>query len=186
MRLSEKARLFALAAFAATGQRRKYTDESYFAHAAAVVALVAGVTLDETALAAAWLHDVVEDTGITLDLIEREFGAAVASLVGMLTNASRPSDGNRAQRKAIDREHLAGASALAKTIKLADMLDNLSTVVDRDPEFARTYLPEKALMLEQLTEGDAGLWQAVHDVIASGLQKLQLLLGEDGPAVALA
>ena len=182
MTLSEKARLFALAAFAATGQRRKYTGESYFVHAAAVAALVARVTQEEAALAAAWLHDIVEDTAITLGMIEREFDAEVAALVGMLTNASRSEDGSRPQRKAIDRAHLAGASARAKTIKLADMLDNLSTVVERDLEFARIYLPEKALMLDELRGGDAGLWQAVHEVITIGLQKLSELDSKAAPA----
>ena len=54
--------------------------------------------------AAAWLHDVVEDTPATFEELEREFGPEVTRLVRELTEVSRsPSDGNRAARKAIDR-----------------------------------------------------------------------------------
>jgi (p)ppGpp synthase/HD superfamily hydrolase len=60
-------------------------------------------------IAAAWLHDVVEDTPVTLEDLHSEFGEGIAELVEALTDISRPEDGNRRKRKAIDREHLAHA-----------------------------------------------------------------------------
>jgi hypothetical protein len=70
---------------------------------------------------------------------------------------SRPKDGNRAVRKAIDREHTARAPAGAQTVKLADLIANTRSIVKHDVAFARTYLAEKRLLLEVLTRGDAVL-----------------------------
>lgn len=80
----------------------------------AVHELVSGVTTDPATNAAARLHDLVEDTTVTIGDVRREFGDAVAQRVGELTDLSRPGDGNRAARKAIDRRHLAGASPAAQ------------------------------------------------------------------------
>ncbi|WP_052465132.1 hypothetical protein [Geoalkalibacter subterraneus] len=99
----------------------------------------------------------MEDTPATLDEVERVFGFEVASLVEMLTDVSRPGDGNRATRKAIDRAHTAKASPQAQTIKLADLIDNSRSIVERDPGFAKVYLKEKSLLLEVLQQGDPKL-----------------------------
>jgi hypothetical protein len=77
--------------------------------------------------------------------------------VAALTDISRPNDGDRKIRKAIDRNHLAGASARAQTIKLADLIDNSRSIVERDPDFAKVYLAEKRELLAVLTEGDETL-----------------------------
>jgi (p)ppGpp synthase/HD superfamily hydrolase len=82
-------------------------------------------------VAAAWLHDTVEDTAVPLALIETEFGARVGRLVGELTAISTPDDGDRAARKALRRTHTAHASAEAQTIKAADLISNLRTVEAR-------------------------------------------------------
>lgn len=75
---------------------------------------------------------------------------------------STSHDGLRKHRKAKDREHTAKASPQAKTIKLADLIDNTRSIVERDPEFAKVYLAEKALLLEVLRDGDATLWKMAH------------------------
>lgn len=79
--------------------------------------LVGSVTDDPEVIAAAWLHDRVEDTPATFGGLEREFGRAVRDLGFELTDPSPPGDGNRAVRKAIDRlaqhveEHVRNLSA---------------------------------------------------------------------------
>jgi (p)ppGpp synthase/HD superfamily hydrolase len=108
-------------------------------------------------VAAAWLHDVVEDTGVTIETIRAEFGTEVAELVGWLTDVSKPEDGNRATRKAVDRAHTAEAPAEAQTIKLADLISNSKSIMEHDPAFAKTYLEEKRLLLAVMTKGDPGL-----------------------------
>lgn len=158
LNIVQKAQVFAIAAHAAVGQKRKYTGEPYIVHPAEVARMVAAVPgATEDMVAAAWLHDVVEDTGVTSTDIHLNFGPEIATLVGWLTDVSRPEDGNRARRKAIDREHTAQAPAEAQTIKLADLISNSKSIMQHDPEFAKVYLEEKRMLLEVMTRGDAGL-----------------------------
>ncbi len=99
MDLVHKAQVFAIAAHSAVGQRRKYTNEPYFVHPAEVARIVAEVPGSTPEMvAAAWLHDTVEDTGVTYNDIHMNFGPEVAVLVGWLTDVSKPEDGNRAHQ----------------------------------------------------------------------------------------
>lgn len=158
MDIVRKAQVYAMAAHAAVGQKRKYTGEPYIVHPAEVAKIVASVPgSTPDMVAAAWLHDVVEDTGCTYTDIHMAFGIDIATLVGWLTDVSKPEDGNRAHRKAMDRAHTAEAPAEAQTIKLADLISNSRSIMAHDPAFARTYLEEKRLLLEVLTKGDREL-----------------------------
>jgi (p)ppGpp synthase/HD superfamily hydrolase len=158
MDLVHKAQVFAIAAHSAVRQKRKYTGEPYFVHPAEVARIVAEVPGSTPEMvAAAWLHDVVEDTGCTYTDIHMNFGIDVATLVGWLTDVSKPEDGNRATRKAMDRAHSAAAPAEAQTVKLADLISNSRSIVQHDPAFAKTYLEEKRMLLEVMTKGDATL-----------------------------
>jgi len=157
MTIVERARVFATAAHTAIGQVRKYTFEPYIVHPAEVASIVRSVPHTDEMVAAAWLHDTVEDTDVTIELIRAEFGDKVAELVGWLTDVSRPEDGNRAVRKAIDREHSASAPAEAQTVKLADLIANTRSIMKHDVAFAKTYLEEKRLLLEVMDRGDATL-----------------------------
>lgn len=154
MNIVERARVYATAAHAAVAQRRKYTDEPYIVHPADVVSIVQTVDHTDEMLAAAWLHDVVEDTSVSIEDIRAEFGDAVTELVDWLTDISQPQDGNRATRKAMDREHSAAAPAAAQTIKTADLISNTKSIVAFDPDFARVYLKEKRLLLDEMTRAD--------------------------------
>lgn len=155
--LIERARDFAIRAHARIDQRRKYSGQPYDVHLKAVARLVAGAGGDPEMVAAAWLHDVVEDTPATLEELEREFGAGVARLVAELTDVSTQADGNRAARKAIDRAHLGRASPRAKTVKLADLIDNCRDICRHDERFARTFVAEASALIEVLGEGAPGL-----------------------------
>jgi hypothetical protein len=164
MDLIARAREFAISVHRLIGHRRKYTGQPYEVHLAGVARMVATVTGDPEMVAAAWLHDAVEDTTATLADVEREFGPNVSALVEELTDISKPSDGSRAARKEIDRRHLAGASPRAKTIKLADLIDNTRDIVKYDPRFARVYLREAAALLEVLQEGDPSLYRQASQI----------------------
>lgn len=170
--LEEQAQRYATKAHASAGQRRKYTDEPYIVHPTAVVELVRSVSDNEEMLAAAWLHDTVEDTPGTLGDIEARFGKRVASLVGMLTNSGDRAGQNRTARKVAHFRHTADASADAQTIKLADIIDNTRSIVQFDPHFARVYLIEKRVQIALLTEGNRTLWQLANQIIEKGLYQL--------------
>lgn len=170
--LEEKARRYATKAHAEAGQRRKYTDEPYIVHPAAVVELVRSVTDDEAMLTAAWLHDTVEDTATTLNDIESYFGDEVAKLVAMLTDGEQPQAKNRAMRKAAHFRHTAEASPDAQTIKLADIIDNTRSIIHYDASFARIYLVEKRVQIDLLKAGNRELWQQASVIIEQGIRQL--------------
>ena len=180
--LVERARRYAVARHRRIGHRRKYTEQPYETHLANVARAVAAVSDDPEMIAAAWLHDVVEDTEATLADVEREFGRSVARLVSELTDVSRPGDGNRAERKALDRAHLARASARAKTVKLADLIDNCRDICRHDPRFAQVYLEEMRALLEVLREGDPRLLREAHRELGLGAQRLERGTGAAPPA----
>ena len=136
------------------GQTRKYTGEPYIVHPLSVMEIVKTVDHTEEMLMAAVLHDTVEDTDVTLQDIDREFGPVVAQLVEELTDVSKPEDGNRAFRKGLDRDHSAQASAQGQTIKIADLLDNTKSITEHDEHFAKVYMKEKALLLQILDKAD--------------------------------
>ena len=156
--LVERAREFASKAHASIDHRRKYSGVPYIEHPREVAATVLRVPHTEAMLAAAWLHDVVEDTPVTLAAIVEAFGEEVGLLVEMVTDVSRQEDGNRATRKAIDREHLRCATPAGKTIKLADVLSNGVDIAAHDPAFARVYMREIEALLPALRDGDPTLY----------------------------
>jgi (p)ppGpp synthase/HD superfamily hydrolase len=120
--------------------------------------MIAGMGYGEHMIAAALLHDVVEDCEVPLKELYRLFGGDVAMLVYWLTDVSTGVNANRAVRKEIDRLHIALAPPEAMTIKLADLIDNTKSIVAYDPGFAKIYLAEKRLLLDVLKEGDETLW----------------------------
>lgn len=146
------------------GPTRKYTGEPYIVHPAEVVSIVRTVPHTEEMLAAAWLHDVVEDCKVTLAQIGDACDLDVLFLVRDLTDVSKSEDGNRARRKAIDLQHIAQASVHARTIKLADIISNSRSILKHDPKFAEVYLPEKRALLEVLKDGDPTLWATADEI----------------------
>lgn len=169
-----KAQVFALAAHAAVGQKRKHTGEPYIVHPAEVVQILraAGVFAPDV-LAAAWLHDVVEDTSVDLHDIRQVFGRVVEEYVHLLTEYLTPGDGNRAFRKAFQCRRLSVAPPQVKSVKLADLISNTRSIVEHDPAFARVYLKEKALLLEVLRDcSHPALWTQANELLEESKCKI--------------
>lgn len=155
------------AAYWHRNQKRKYTGEPYIVHPAEVVSLVRQVPHTEEMLAAAWLHDVVEDCEITHSQVHEITNHEVGQLVVLLTDISTPEMGNRAARKAIDLRFIQHyGTPESKTIKLADIISNSRSILANDPNFSKVYLPEKRALLEVLKDGDPTLW-AMADKICT-------------------
>lgn len=160
------------AASAHEGQNRKYghSDRPYITHPARVAGRVAtfpGAT--EEMVAAAWLHDVIEDCGVTAEDLAAKFPLSVIRLVQELTNPSkRHPELNRAQRKAMDLEHIKEVSREAKVIKLADRVDNLTETKD-DPQtpadFVELYRAESRALVEALRDIDPGLERELEELL---------------------
>ena len=180
--LVERAREFATRGHPRIDHLRRFSRQPYDIHLRNVAELVATVTEDPAVIAAAWLHDTVENTPATLDEIEREFGPELANLISELTDVSRPGDGNRARRRAIDMDHTAKASGPAQTVKLADLIDNCRNIVKNDPRLARAHLNDLAALLEVLTKGDKTLFQRAKRELGQGLDSLRRSLSHSRPA----
>jgi (p)ppGpp synthase/HD superfamily hydrolase len=147
-----KAAVFATLAH--DGQVRKYTGDPYIVHPAAVAAAVTAAGADDATIAAAWLHDVLEDCAVTYEDLVAEFGSEIADLVNELTHVWTPETYpfmNRAERKAWETARLATISERAKLVKRADFADNAGSIVEHDPEFAKVFLAEMAAAMAVLT-----------------------------------
>ena len=136
---------FAVDAHAGTERRGK--GFPYVIHVLEAMSIVATMTSDPELLAAAALHDTVEDTSVTLDRIREVFGARVASLVETETDIQLSEDGRQKswrERKQAAIDRLAATSREAKMVALGDKLSNMRAI-------ARDYR----------VKGDA-LWHIFH------------------------
>jgi (p)ppGpp synthase/HD superfamily hydrolase len=172
MSLASTAAIVARFAHQAVGQKRKYTGDPYWVHPSNVVTLLVGKGLSQHAIAAAWLHDTVEDTQITLTDIQLEFGPKVTIYVDWLTERRYPGM-NRAARKQHERERLSVAPDEVQSIKLADLIDNTASIVEYDPDFARVYLREKEALLGALDRGHPELRTKAQNVLIEALEALK-------------
>jgi GTP diphosphokinase / guanosine-3',5'-bis(diphosphate) 3'-diphosphatase len=112
------------------GQQRK-SGEPYFTHPVSVAGIIAQLHLDSASVCAALLHDVVEDTAISEDDIQREFGKEVAFLVSGVTKLGKVNFGSKEDRQAESfRKMLLAMSEDIRVllVKLADRLDNMRTL----------------------------------------------------------
>lgn len=157
MSIQERAWRAARAAHASIDQRRKYTGQPYIDHPVRVARTVDQYSGVPESVAAAYLHDVVEDTPVDIITIYDVFGDQVGELVEALTDTTILEDGNRQTRCAINNRRLWSAPPEAQTIKCADILDNCRDIARFDPDFARVYLPEKLECLEGLAEANGKL-----------------------------
>jgi len=124
------ARAFRFAAKAHAGQQRR-SGEEFIQHPYSVARICAELQLDDWTIAAALLHDVVEDTDVTLDEVTAEFGEEIAQLVDGVTKLTRVSFQSREQAEAENYRKMILAMAQDPgviLIKLADRLHNLRTI----------------------------------------------------------
>lgn len=143
--LLDRAILFAVRAHAGTERRGK--GFPYIVHPMEAMEIVATMTADQELLAAAALHDTVEDTDVTVEQIRSEFGDRIAELVASESDTFEPGvseedSWHSRKQAAIDR--LAAASRDAKIVALGDKLSNMRAI-------ARDYA----------VQGDA-LWNIFH------------------------
>lgn len=156
------------------GQIRKFTGNPYIEHPVEVAEILSEYSDDPEVIAAGLLHDVVEDTDHTLDEIRELFGERVATLVENMTDISKPEDGNRVERRAIDREHSSQSSPDGKLIKLCDVFANTRDIMDTDKAFALMYVTEKLLLIKVLaTESNYDLYMRVSKHLNSCYLKLK-------------
>jgi GTP pyrophosphokinase len=160
-------RAVATAIRAHAGQRR-VSGEPYVRHSLAVARILADLGLDHETLAAAILHDVVEDTGVALEDLKRDFGARIAGLVDGVTKMkviqefqSEPAGSRResAQAESLRKMLLAMAEDVRVVfIKLADRLHNMRTLAAL-PEEKQKRIARETMDIFAPLANRLGIWQ---------------------------
>jgi guanosine-3',5'-bis(diphosphate) 3'-pyrophosphohydrolase len=164
LQMNDIALLLRATAFAADkhrDQRRKDTNATpYINHPIALANVLAQAGIgNATVLAAALLHDTIEDTDTTVEELMGAFGVQIAGIVLEVTDDKSLS---KAERKRLQIEHASQLSAPAKLVKLADKISNLRDLSDRPPrdwsvERKREYFDWARQVVEGLRGSHAGL-----------------------------
>jgi len=162
------ARAYRLSAQAHRGQKRESGDD-YLSHSVAVATILAEQQMDSTTIAAALLHDVVEDSDVSLDDIRRTFGNEVADLVDGLTKLSTLTFRSTAEEQAENYRKLLlsiARDARVIIIKLADRLHNMRTLEHLDEEKRRRIALETREIYAPLAHrfGMAGVKAELEDL----------------------
>lgn len=157
-------------------QKRKYTPERYIVHPVRVTEICRRYANELPVLAAALLHDVLEDTPVGrqqllrfLQTVMNEADAKattalVVELSDVYTKTAYPR-WNRKKRKTKESLRIQKTSGASQTVKYADIIDNCKEIVEHDPDFAGVFLVECKALLGVMTEGHPALREeAVHTV----------------------
>jgi RelA/SpoT family (p)ppGpp synthetase len=132
-------------AMKAHGQQKRASGDPYFSHPLEVASILTSLKLDDDTIAAALLHDTIEDTQTTKDEIERLFGPNIASLVDGLTKIEKLNLVSKKTQQAENfRKLLIAISSDVRVllVKLADRLHNMRTLEHMRPEKRRLIAQE--------------------------------------------
>lgn len=128
------------------GNQKRHSGDPYFAHPLAVAEILIDLKLDQDSIITALLHDVVEDTDVNLDDIEKDFGEEIAKLVDAVTKLGKIESIPSNERVAENFRKLALAMSediRVLLIKLADRLHNMRTLA---------YVPSKEKRIKKARE----------------------------------
>jgi (p)ppGpp synthase/HD superfamily hydrolase len=176
----EKVRMFADEAHG--DQMRRYAKERYIVHPIRVMELVREYSVEVPMLAAALLHDVLEDTPVTADqlksfldsVMSKDLSEKTFLLVEELTDVyvkSAYPKMNRRTRRTREAERLNEVSEDAHTIKYADIIDNVQDVSCLEADFALTYMRESKQLLSFITRGNPELYSRAIEVIDKSMKE---------------
>jgi guanosine-3',5'-bis(diphosphate) 3'-pyrophosphohydrolase len=167
------------AAEAHKGQTRKGGAVPYVNHVIEVAHLVAEAGGTPEMVAAALLHDTVEDTDVTEAAIAAAFGPCIATLVAGLTDAPEWTDLPREARKRRQADHMATAPRAVRRIKIADQTSNVREMgrlpKGWDPAEARAYIAGAARVVDACRGADPALESAFDAARAAALATLDAI-----------
>lgn len=161
-------------------QKRKYTPDRYIVHPIRVMEILKNYTSEIPVLAAALLHDVLEDTPVKKDELmhflltimsepeSKKTLALVEELSDIYTKKAYPAY-NRRKRKSLELGRMQKISPEAQTIKYADIIDNCQEIVQHDPDFARVFLNECKALLKKIQDGNPELYKIAMENVDRNL-----------------
>lgn len=164
-------------------QKRKYSGERYIVHPIRVMDICNQYTTDQSILAAALLHDVLEDTPVSrlqmklflesvMDIANAEkVLKLVIALTDVYTREKFPQL-NRKSRRAKETERLQHIPGDAQTVKYADIIDNTIDIANNDKDFARVYLKECRVILSKMTQGHPELHKKAMDTVEENMKRI--------------
>ena len=147
------------------GTPRKGTKIPYIVHPIEAAAIVAGMTDDQELIAAAVLHDALEDTGTTFDELVKAFGLRVANLVAAESEdkqEEKPAEDTRKDRKQATLKHLESAGYEVRMLALADKLANIRAI-QRD---LKDYTEKGVPFWERFNQDDSAMHGWYYSSIA--------------------
>lgn len=165
-------------------QQRKFSPEPFIQHPVRVMEVCRRYTGKQPVLAAALLHDVLEDTPVTQQELHQfllgvmaeeeasETTLLVVELTDVFTKAAHPQ-WNRKQRKKKEAERIRTTSGDSQTVKYADIIDNCREIVNQDPDFAGVFLRECRDLLRVIQKGEQALYREAVETVHAGLQQLR-------------
>jgi guanosine-3',5'-bis(diphosphate) 3'-pyrophosphohydrolase len=165
-------------------QKRKYTPDRYIVHPTRVMEICNQYTNDRAVLAAALLHDVLEDTNTKKEDIEdflktimdqnqvQRTIKLVIELTDVYVKNNYPG-WNRRKRKSREADRLEKTSPEAQTIKYADIIDNSGEIAAHDPGFAEKFLSECRYLLTRMSKGNAELRQRAIETVQTEIAHLE-------------
>ena len=165
------------------GAQRRKTGELFFTHPLAVATYLAGYRLDAAAISAALLHDIAEDTRVSLEQISAEFGPEVARLVDGVTKLKEVTSGVAQETTALTPEEVQQASlkkllqAMTEDvrtviIKLFDRLHNMHTIHGMSPGKQKAKAKETLAVFAPLAYR-LGMWEVKSQLEALSLEVLE-------------
>lgn len=169
--------------YAYEGRQCKFTNEEYIRHPERVMYMCLDASEDRAILAAALLHDVLEETSISEEqlygflrkLMDKEEANKTMGLILDLTNfhAREHPETSWEDRKQVEGERLALISPEAQTIKYADIIDNVIDIVPNSSEYADKYLEEAEYYLEKMNNGNNDLRRRAATIVQRSLARVQ-------------
>jgi (p)ppGpp synthase/HD superfamily hydrolase len=177
----EKIKQFAAAAHGP--QMRKYTPQPYIVHPIRVMELCKKYNGTLPVLAAALLHDVLEDTTTTKEdmfeflttVMNEQQAKYTLQLVVDLTDVFIKKDypqWNRRKRKQKEADRIEKTTPDSQTIKYADIIDNCTEIVKYDPEFGPKFLHECRMILKRIPKGHPELYKLAVKTVEKEIQNI--------------
>lgn len=171
-------------------QKRKYTSERYIVHPVRVMQICREYTNELPLLAAALLHDVLEDTPTTpneikeylvtlMDLSQANYSLElVIELTDVYTKENYPN-WNRKKRKTEEAIRIEKTSADSQTVKYADIIDNCLEIINHDADFANVFLRECKAILKKIPNGNKQLYERAVKTVDGSIDKLNQMRSKE-------